>query len=1559
MFMHRPSFKSSRRSPASGRLRPAPTPAPVLAPRPIYHRAIEEAASYTCERLECRRMLTTLTGGGVVDGQLQENTFTYAEASGEPIKIALWGTITAEFIFVSPEGQVVAPVLDPANSTLSTGDDLFAIYVASASPTASISIAQVVNTTTGAVGGLTTSPTAITVNNATTGQQIKALALTGGSGSAYLGARAYLAPADSGEGTIPILSVPLATQEGVRPPTADGTLLAGLVTAPGVSLNRFFFGGVVTGRVDIGGSINTFYAGDILTGDAGGIFVDSEPTEEALQHNFNVEGDIYNLLSDGPIGTDAISTSGQPDYETGFRLSVGGHIGEVKSFAAATGAIDGSIYAENLPTLKGLGVPQTEEFIGGAAPLAQSGGSFFEGNTPSSDGTEGVPSLGDSTTFSDDTIADAQFLGTPFSATLGNNAVQLTGTIDNTTAIAHNIAYFGVALGADQTISATLTTTAVDAGALELGVLPPDAAYDTTTTTDVLATTYDARDLARDENARDENASDANKLISFTSTDAGVYYFAVAFEGDVNFTGAAVPVEGPVDFQLDITGVKNLGIGAIAAPIGIALSNGDGAPSVRVDYGDLGAIITTGTDGNVLSYGSEPITATTGGIRVIQAGSIGELTAGAGTAPNTIGLGPDIFAAGNVGTLRSTDAAGTLLVNDDVDDPNTGKAIGGSYQLVDCAGDFDGSLVANGNIGTIDASTVGSIQYAPTWQVDANSKSGDGTIDLIDVTGGSFGTLSAGGPKIDTGPGGDLRYLHIDPGALIYNDTFFGGDLDEPITYRAGQAVTLTDDSGTPFTITPYRGQTVAGQVGTTTTTTTGDTSIIEGDALTLETYGIEGSGGVSVISVTCTAGAINLTTTTGGTTSTTTTAPTGSTGPTAISVDTSPNGLKGSVEFGTINMVGTGTTIAYGTTTTTSAIGVVTTTTGFTTTGGEADSVLLSGKDPVSVYDLVATQAALTGSGMGTGTLSGMTTVTDSTSGEIVNFAAQGVETLDAATLGTATSHTGAPVSGATVLSNTFPFHDQRTLIQIGDPTDSLAGYASAAGAAETIESSGAIGDILCEGTIGSVLADVGAKKLDGDQGGITGPVYAEGATGNILNINVGDGLGYSGSGNYAITGIFADNYIGTVSDQNGSDIRGDIVASGQGGGLSGDGPYIDDIDLLNGSIVDANIFTTTTVAQAIESTGFAAQTAADTGAYTILTANATNQGNFADAHYAIGTIETRGAGGILGAFLEEGGIQNITVDGFGIIESDFNSVNLAVIGNISAAGYGIRSSEFDGQNSINSIDATGDGKEIKVSSYASDVRQSGAGATVDSFSGQPLDVFDDLDKFLGTSAKSPTRKPATESGVIADSSLTGSFELNSLTAWALVGNVATVDGKLVNTRETSPMSIDFAASIGTIDIASNTDSVALTTGSLKSFDSGDNVVNSTFTVAGEITDFVAGFLNGSSTVNADGPDGYIAYLDTSAGLNANVNAEDGVGEILVGTNLGSTDVVSGNGLDELYVKGSVLKGASVTVTNTLGTLHIRHNLLGGSSIQAGAITTQYIGGVKNGTITIVPPAP
>jgi hypothetical protein len=44
----------------------------------------------------------------------------------------------------------------------------------------------------------------------------------------------------------------------------------------------------------------------------------------------------------------------------------------------------------------------------------------------------------------------------------------------------------------------------------------------------------------------------------------------------------------------------------------------------------------------------------------------------------------------------------------------------------------------------------------------------------------------------------------------------------------------------------------------------------------------------------------------------------------------------------------------------------------------------------------------------------------------------------------------------------------------------------------------------------------------------------------------------------------------------------------------------------------------------------------------------------------------------------------------------------------------------------------------------------------------------------------------------------------------------------------------------------------------------------------------------------------------------------------------------------------------ASIVVSKTLGKLIIKHNLLGGSTIQAGKIGSRNIGGVTNGNIFI-----
>jgi hypothetical protein len=1576
MSKHRPSFSMRRNSTRSTRESGGNAPAGHS------RRALRDAALYACEQLESRRLLTTMVGGGVVDGVLQENTYTYLDANNNTIRVALWGTITAEFLFVkvnfatnatTVEGSVAPTV---ANIAAFAGADLFSVYVASASPTASIVIAQentAANSGNPIEGFSASNENSITVNDAQGGAPIVVAPLAD-SGAVWLGARAYVfkpgvtpaagLPVDGR----PILSVPLTTQVGVRPVTADDTLLAGVVTAPGVSLNRFFLGGQLTGRVDLGGSINTFYAGDIWTGDADGLSPGNQPADVSLQRNFNVAGDIDNLIALGRIGTEGVSAVGTPDYETGFRLSVSGHVGQINT----NEGFMGSVYVANLPSLRGLGVPQTEEYITGPVPPALSGETFFEGNTDTSDGTDGVPSLADNTAFEDSTPGTAQYLGTPFSSAMGRNAIQLEGSLDDIGTATNSIDYYAVALGAEQTITATLKLPYLDYGILDLGILAPEAGYAAGGTTDILATTYDVRGIDRL----------ANQPLTFTSTDAGIYYFAVGYEGDTTFAGTAGAVAGTVDYELDITGVKNLGIGAIVAannidlisPISENETTGieSAAPSLRVDYGDIGALVSTNilvgdSDGGAFSNAALPITATTGSIRVIQANQIGN------TGADGTSLAPDINAAGNVGVIRTTGTGAMMALNPAFDDDATAVGIsnglsssapiGGDYQLIDCAGNFAGNLVADGSIGTLRTGTIGLDGLAPVLHVNAANSKTPGHIDLIDVTGAFFGTLATGGPAIITGPGGNVGYIHVAPDTTVFNDNYFGGSEDFPITYTAGVSADLIDDSGTPFSINPYRGQSVTGdlsaaETATATTTTTGVTSVATGDSLSVLTYGIEGTGGVVVLSVTVTPGTLTID---NAGVDTVSTVP----GPTALSVDTQANGTNGSVDFGEINMVGAGTDLAFDDLTRT-----------FTSTGSvaaQSDNTTFAGKSPIGVYDFDATTAALGGAGTTAVAIpAGVNQVINTTSGEIVNFRAASVTTLEAGSLGVAKSDVDAPVAGATIFSNTYPFHDQRTMIQVDN--------------AQTIESSGPLGNILATGTLGNVLADVGTKRLSGAEEGIDGPIYATGAAGNILNINIGDGLGSSGSGYYAITGIFADNYIGTVTNQNGSDIRGDIVASGVGDGLPAEetispitglpvvsnattGAYINSIDLSDGgSIIGAEIFTTTTLAQAPQPFGFTA-----TG-YLVTQPNTAVNGNTSVSKFAIGTISLTGDGGIIGSVFREGGIDAVSVAGFGIFNSDFVCTNIDVVGNISAAGYGIRSCTIEGQNSVQSIAAVGSGHELSVTHYSTSVRQSESGATADAYSGDPLDVYDDLDKVLGVSLKQTTRKGSTEAGVIADTTITGTFGLGSVTAWRIVGNVlppttttttTTTTGTTTTTTTPSQtlaeliaplptMEIVVANNIGTIAVAENTTNLTVTTGTLNSFSSAGNVFGTDITVAGQIKRITAGFFNGSTHIFAQGPDGIIDYLATTGSLNANINASVGIGEILVNGNLDSTTLDSGGNLDELYVKGNVQKYASVIVARTLGKLVIRRNLLGGSTIQAGALTSRNIGGVTNGNIII-----
>ena len=97
--------------------------------------------------------------------------------------------------------------------------------------------------------------------------------------------------------------------------------------------------------------------------------------------------------------------------------------------------------------------------------------------------------------------------------------------------------------------------------------------------------------------------------------------------------------------------------------------------------------------------------------------------------------------------LRTTSGNSVLAVN-----LTTTTAIGGSYQVADSASYFASDLMADAAIGTIRTVNMGVDTLAPILTVNADNKGTDGVIDLIDTT-GSFGTLSAGGPQISTGPG--------------------------------------------------------------------------------------------------------------------------------------------------------------------------------------------------------------------------------------------------------------------------------------------------------------------------------------------------------------------------------------------------------------------------------------------------------------------------------------------------------------------------------------------------------------------------------------------------------------------------------------------------------------------------------------------------------------------------------------------------------------------------------------------------------------------------------------
>ncbi|HEV8378742.1 MAG TPA: hypothetical protein VGP99_07815, partial [Tepidisphaeraceae bacterium] len=763
---------------------------------------LARAVARVCmEGLENRQLLTTLVGGDV---------FIYKDSDDNLFRITVLGNTRAEFVAAFVDDQNVVTLGDLAPRDATDGADLFSIYVDTGDWDSVITIEQV--TVDQNNGRVTPTPfngnISLNTVNLRNGQD-RTMDTNGGTGAAYLGARTNAINGQNNSDNRPILSANLPGQIGILP-TDNGPWSAGLVVADGQDLGKFLFDGTITGIVDVGGSMNLFYAGNILTGEAGGDFGFGLPGATPTS-NFNIDGDLRDLVISGSVGTDNTGNFGPGDdplYLTGVQMRIGGHLGQIHVADAFAGTLEAN--------------DEDQYFQSGPQPEIESRGTL---------GTFAAGFLNDTLgngddQFQNDTFDTAQYLGNL------PGGILVQGELDAIDRDNYRdyVDYYAVPLMAGQSVTVQLTDTTFLGfpggpptnffNLVNIGVYDPDGRLIATDYSDV-----DPLDVL-------------GQSFSFTADRPGIYRFAVGEEDDADFNGPVgefIPPGhiGVATYELSIKGAGNLAVGAVST--GGELFDPeftiDGFVAHNGDFGALavgGNAIFTSKLGALVGPGPGPtddafnVRTFDGSLRAIVAGQIGRFQ------NNSAFEGPDLsIKNGDVGLLRSTN--GVLSINPtqmiDIDDPTLilpQPDLPRNYQLVDANTRFEGALVADQKIGMVLAGNMASL--APSvFHANADNFGDDGVIDLIDVR-GNFGTLVGGGPHITTGPKGNVRYINVE--GILFRDEAFGGGRPDPTTFNPGQSATITDDSGAILKLTPGTG--IPNLPAT----------------LTVLTYGIRGSGG-------------------------------------------------------------------------------------------------------------------------------------------------------------------------------------------------------------------------------------------------------------------------------------------------------------------------------------------------------------------------------------------------------------------------------------------------------------------------------------------------------------------------------------------------------------------------------------------------------------------------------------------------------------------------------------------------------------------------------------------
>jgi hypothetical protein len=1487
---------------------------------------------YILEQLEERLLFTVIGAPGT------DTIFEYLDAKKTSVRVALHDmTVQLIGVVVPMDDTPVEAELTPdfVNPPPTDTANLFTIYVIQSNLDSWMSVADVPSITTPGPRPMDpfNAPVSIRVNNAGIGLPIISAPLPATSGGVLLGAQ-FIGMFDN---NITVLSVPnTGAASGPYAPADPATLFPGVYMAPtqvdpitglpiinsatGLQipndLGRFFFGGTITGNVNIpapipgtvpaapasqGGNVGVFYAGNILTGDASGVFQVAATPSANQTPNFFIGGDIRDLVTDGDIGGDPVGARlDMSHYFTGFAAQIAGTVGQLNS---REGNLMGTFDVEHLPSIYGL--PNTL-FTQLELEAKNQGNTSNPGNLFQGAGINGVPELGQP--FNNDSTPFEQFLGSEKQIDAKSGlprtdidgkfiyVAQVNGNLEGSNPDNEQADNYGIPMMAGQTFTTTLTELGPDGTPLpglgqelQIEVIDPEG-----------------RIVASDENKVAPQLT-WDSPFSYTADKPGVYTFAI------------IMVPGGVDelfdtqYRLTVQGVGDMGLGAVAIPQGNIYDGGYDS-AYEVDQGDMGAmvagaVIASGTSGSgpVVNINNLPTAASmnvgNGNLRTVSAGSIGVPLGLPASNATTIPF--LVVPHGSVGLLRATDPAGILAVQSEFTNylvstnpalpsnsvtasPLVQSAIGGDFQTINGSGAVLLAIACDRAIGNILAGNMATI--VPSFiEVNADNTGEDGKIDLIDST-GDIGILGGGGPGIVTNSGGDVRYIEC--GGLIYRDAFFGSaDQPDSVIHAPGQAVTFTDDSGTVMTLTPV------GPVGPNPEFTPANVAVdpsiqpTEGPQLIITPYPIRGSGGAVLVDV----AVANITAVDpadanpmeGG-----------------LTISASSTAADAVVEISRIQVEGNN-TIAFTPSGATDLSGLPTVTdlptgtTAATATGLPTLSLTITGNTEVDVLNVVVSQIVnpqlyvLPGSTIGGEAGNSLTpplgnallVSNDTPNGEIVRVLANSIGTLfSAGTLGVAKHSTPAavlPIANITVgsslvddgsgtgggrfstsasqdvggtpnITNTNETGDQ-TGVNVTYPFMLQKTGITAAQSIQNLWANEGLGNVNVVGSIQNVNPNLDGKAHPGFFSGIIGPVVAGPLGGTIAvqadlnNVNLGQGMISSGTGIFSASGLYGVR-VGIVTGRNG-DLRGQIESLLDTGSVS----------IHNGSIIDADIIA---VNERIMHT-FGNSGGGDTFQLTYTQgvqffAGIANFGGFPteiveDPTIEIGSVSVTGNGGIIGTLIAANDISSINSAGFGIIESIIITAGTDQIQSVVGAGYGIRGTTIDAGSFIGVVAAVGGAANLSVASVSPSVRQSeilpidaNLGFQIDPSTGTVPNQLTDIDSYLGTSRETPIINGTTDTGVLEDDVITASTNLNNVfaskirTAQPLISPATPQSATIPKPNQPFPMQINIADRIKTISVGNLIDGLSITTGQLSRFSLGGSVSRLGITVAGTIANLI-----------------------------------------------------------------------------------------------------------------------